>query len=99
MVTTSVQEKKVKHPVLWDEDCRNTETYGISAWPVAYLIGVDGRVIWEGNPQRVVSRSRPKKELLNLLEKELKKVKRLPSPTGAKDPGVAEEVATQPSQP
>lgn len=99
MVAASVQEKKVKHPVLWDEDCRNTDTYGVTAWPVAYVIGVDGRVIWEGNPQRVVSRTGPRRNLVTLLENELKKVDRHPSPTGAKEPGVAEEVEPKPSQP
>ena len=60
--------------MLWDEQCRNTERYGVTAWPVAYLIGTDGRVVWEGNPQRVISRRKPRQQLLALVEAELAKV-------------------------
>lgn len=56
IVTQSVRDKGVPHPVLWDRDCQNTERYGISAWPIAYLIGPDGKVAWEGNPARTIRR-------------------------------------------
>ncbi len=48
----SVERQGVKHLVLWDEDCRNQGRYGIHRWPVAYLIGRDGKVIWEGRPAK-----------------------------------------------
>jgi hypothetical protein len=47
-----VEARDLKHPVLWDADCHNTKTYGVTSWPFAYLIGADGNVFWEGNPSR-----------------------------------------------
>ncbi len=44
----------MKHHVLWDEDCRNHRRYGIRTWPIAFLIGKDGRVMWEGRPSKAV---------------------------------------------
>ncbi len=74
VVTSDVRRKQVTFPVLWDLECRNTEKYGIKAWPMTYLIGVDGRVIWEGNPSRVINRKKSRTQLVKLLENELKKV-------------------------
>ncbi len=75
VVTQAIRDKRVEFPVLWDEQCQNTERYGVRAWPVAYLIGVDGKVIWEGNPARVINRKKPRQQLVGLLENELSKVK------------------------
>jgi thiol-disulfide isomerase/thioredoxin len=51
-----VETKNLMHPVLWDDDCRNTKAYGIKTWPFVYLIGTDGKVFWEGThgPSRVI---------------------------------------------
>ena len=70
-----VREKKIKHAVLWDEDCQNHQNYGVDAWPVAYLIGVDGRVVWEGNPFMTLHRPKRRKKLLNVIENQLKFIK------------------------
>lgn len=78
VVADAVREKKTVHPVLWDDACQNTERYGVTAWPIAYLIGVDGRVIWEGNPQRVINRRKPREQLIKLMETELAKVAAAP---------------------
>ena len=45
-----VEEKGEKFAVLWDKDAKNCLAYGIQAYPQAYLVGVDGTVIWEGLP-------------------------------------------------
>lgn len=49
-VKESVEKSKVKFPVLWDEGGKVTDAYGIKAFPAAYLVGVDGKVLWEGVP-------------------------------------------------
>jgi thiol-disulfide isomerase/thioredoxin len=45
-----VEEKGEKFAVLWDKEAKNCLAYGINAYPQAYLVGVDGTVIWEGLP-------------------------------------------------
>ena len=45
-----VEDKGEKFPVLWDKDAKTCLAYGIQAYPQAYLVGVDGNVIWEGLP-------------------------------------------------
>ncbi len=65
----------LKHPVLWDKDCRNHRQYGLKNWPVAYLVGTDGKVFWEGNPARVVDRPKQLDEFNKRIEMELKKSK------------------------
>lgn len=38
------------YPVLWDEDGKTCDAYGVTKYGTAYLIGADGKVIWGGNP-------------------------------------------------
>ena len=45
-----VEEKEEKFAVLWDKDAKVCLTYGIQAYPQAYLVGADGKVAWEGSP-------------------------------------------------
>lgn len=45
-----VEEKEEKFAVLWDKDAKICLAYGIQAYPQAYLVGVEGKVIWEGIP-------------------------------------------------
>lgn len=70
-----VESQRLKHPVLWDEQRRNTKAYGVSAWPFAYFIGADGKVFWEGNPSRWIRRKQKVKEMRALIERELAKPK------------------------
>ena len=72
LVRESVIKQQVPHRVLWDKDCQNTQAYEIKAWPTAYLVGRDGRVVWEGNPSRIINRKQDYKKLKELLEKQLK---------------------------
>ena len=37
-------------PVVHDPVLTTTRTYGVQAYPTAYLIGKDGTVVWEGIP-------------------------------------------------
>lgn len=65
-----VEEKGEKFPVLWDKDAKTCLAYGIQAYPQAYLVGVEGKVIWEGLPS-------PKNEAIEkLIVDELAKVKK-----------------------
>ncbi len=73
VVKKNAEKLCLKHPVLWDKDCRNHRQYGLKKWPVAYLIGTDGKVFWEGNPARVVNRPEHLREFRKLIEAELKK--------------------------
>ena len=45
-----VEAKEEKFAVLWDKDSKTCLAYGIQAYPQAYLVGVDGKVLWEGIP-------------------------------------------------
>jgi hypothetical protein len=67
----TVETQQLRHPVLWDQDCRNTKRYGIETWPYAFLIGPDGTVFWEGNPARWFRRAKRVQEMRALIEKKL----------------------------
>ena len=45
-----VESHKLPFPVLWDKESKNVGTYKVEGFPAAYLIGVDGKVVWEGHP-------------------------------------------------
>ncbi len=49
-VQAHVAGRRLPFPVLYDQNGGVGETYGIQAYPTAYLIGRDGKVVWEGNP-------------------------------------------------
>ena len=71
-VKRGVAENGVKHPVLWDKDNQNHRNYGIQAWPAAYLLGTEGKVVWEGNPHRLFA-GRDSSRATKILEDALKK--------------------------
>jgi len=75
IVRRDVRKKGVQHHVLWDRDCQNTTNYGVTAWPAAYLIGPDGKVVWNGNPARVVNRRNRLKKLLDQIQEQLDRTK------------------------
>ena len=75
VVRAIVERQHLKHPVLWDKNSRNNKNYGLKKWPVAYLIDTQGKVFWEGNPARVVNRSKAAAALRKLIEEKLKAVK------------------------
>lgn len=75
LVRKSVQKQNLEHFVLWDQDNQNHRAYGVCAWPVAYLIGADGKVVWEGNPNWALDPPRPGcARAVDLMERELNKL-------------------------
>ncbi len=64
-----VEEAKIPHVVLHDVDGQNCKTYGIRGFPSAFLIDVDGKVVWQGFPGAEVE------DLPGIIEPELAKVK------------------------
>ena len=71
VVRKNAEKQALNHPVLWDKNCRNHRNYGLKNWPVAYLVGTDGKVFWEGNPARIVSRPDQVKTLKKTIEAQL----------------------------
>lgn len=69
-VQGDVKKEGLKYPVLWDKDRKNCDVYGIEVFPRAYLIGVDGTVLWEGLPNEKVP------EIEKLMTAEFAKVKK-----------------------
>jgi thiol-disulfide isomerase/thioredoxin len=49
-VKKEVEAKGEKFATLWDKEAKNCLAYGIQGYPQAWLIGVDGKVVWEGIP-------------------------------------------------
>jgi hypothetical protein len=68
-VEDKIEEKKLPYTVIHDQGGKNCRTYGITGYPSAYLIGVDGKVLWEGFPNGDIE------TIEELIHSELKKVK------------------------
>jgi hypothetical protein len=51
----SVESGRVPHPVLHDGAAANVARFEVRAYPVAYVVGRTGKVIWEGTPIRNVA--------------------------------------------
>ena len=49
-VQSHVKSARLPFAVLHDVAGTTSRTYGVRAYPTAYLIGRDGKVIWEGHP-------------------------------------------------
>lgn len=69
-VQKDAKERGTKYAVLWDKDRKNCDTYGVEVFPRAYLIGVDGTVIWEGLPNAKIP------DIERLMDAEFAKVKK-----------------------
>jgi len=68
-----VEQLKLPFPVLWDKDAKNVTAYKVEGMPAAYLIGVDGKVLWEGHPNAKQSEA---DKLEARIKAELEKVKK-----------------------
>ncbi|HVR86223.1 MAG TPA: TlpA disulfide reductase family protein [Planctomycetota bacterium] len=68
-VQKDVKERGTKYAVLWDKERKNCDTYGVEVFPRAYLIGVDGTILWEGLPNSALE------EIEKLMTAEFAKVK------------------------
>ena len=49
-VEDHVRSERLPFAVLYDHKGTTCQNYGVRAYPTAYLIGRDGKVIWEGHP-------------------------------------------------
>ncbi len=68
-----VEHLKLPFAVLWDKEGKNVATYKVEGMPAAYLIGVDGTVVWEGHPN---ARASEAEKLEARIKAELDKVKK-----------------------
>jgi hypothetical protein len=55
-VDKHLQREKVPYAVMYDHDGSFCATYGVIGYPVGYLIGRNGRVVWEDAPHGNQSR-------------------------------------------
>lgn len=46
----ALESKGMRYPVFHDSAGTTIRSYGVRAFPTAYLVGKDGNVLWEGNP-------------------------------------------------
>ncbi|MBI5368635.1 MAG: TlpA family protein disulfide reductase [Planctomycetes bacterium] len=63
-----VAEKKLPFAVAHDAGAKTCSAYGIRGYPSAFLVGVDGKVIWQGFPLPEV------KEIEKLIAAEIAKI-------------------------
>jgi hypothetical protein len=49
-VEAHVKDNKIPFVVVHDDKAATTRKYGVMASPMAYLVGADGVVIWNGHP-------------------------------------------------
>jgi len=63
----------IKHPVIWDRNNALHKSYGVKAWPVAFLIGADGNVFWQGHPALMRGKKDEEKAFRDLLETQLRR--------------------------
>src|SRR5258705_85732 len=75
----AIEKGGVKYPVAWDEDAKTCTAYGVTGYAASFLIGTDGKVVWEGFPVAKPIEEREalvKKELEKVTEEELKKIEK-----------------------
>lgn len=49
-VEEHVRTARLAYPVLYDTSATNTQTYGVRAFPSAFVLDKNGKVVWEGVP-------------------------------------------------
>jgi len=69
-VQKDAKERGTKYAILWDKDRKNCDKYGVEVFPRAYLIGVEGTVLWEGLPNSALE------AIETLMKAEFAKVKK-----------------------
>jgi thiol-disulfide isomerase/thioredoxin len=67
VVKPFVKENNMKYTIGLDVQGKTMRTYGITAIPTAYLIGADGKVIWQGHPSEL--KENQIEEALKMVEK------------------------------
>ena len=77
-VKEHVAKEKLQFPVLYDKGGKVCSFYKVRTYAHAFLIDVDGKVVWEGfpNPRDIhIQRFVTQEFIRERIEKELKKVK------------------------
>lgn len=69
-VQAHVKEKGHPYVTIWDKGDKIVNAYGVKVFPTQYLIGVDGKVLWEGCAEK----PEDAKKVEELIQKELEKV-------------------------
>lgn len=72
------EKTKASYAILFDEDAKNAQAYGVKGFPAAFLIDASGKVVWEGFPVPEL------KEIEKRIEKALSEVKGAQAPEGLK---------------
>jgi hypothetical protein len=78
-VKESVEKGKVKYPTAWDDGGKTCDEYAIAGYAASFLIGTDGKVVWEGFPlgKKIEEREAlVKEQLKKVTAEELKKIEK-----------------------
>lgn len=78
-IKAAVEESGIKYPVAWDAEAKVCSTYAVKGYAASFLIGTDGKVVWEGFPLGAAIEKREelvKKELAKVTAEELKKIEK-----------------------
>ena len=81
--------KPVRHRVLWDERNRNHERFDVHTWPRAWLVDAAGRVVWAGNPHRILRRELEIQTVENLVAVAAEETRRAHRTEGPRFGGLA----------
>lgn len=79
-VEKHVKDKKIPFIVVHDDKAMTTRKYGVRMSPMAYLIGADGTVIWNGHPHAGM-----KDQLEKIIGKAIEDAKKMPKPDASED--------------
>jgi len=65
-----VKKQGKRYPTLWDKGGKVCKSFAVRGYPAAFLVGADGKVIWEGypNPELAMVEERIVKELEKVAE-------------------------------
>ncbi len=86
---TLLARKAVRHRVLWDERNRNHERFDVHTWPRAWLVDAAGRVVWAGNPYRILRREPEIQTVENLVAVAAEETRRAYRTDGLRPGGLA----------
>jgi hypothetical protein len=82
-----VKKSKKTYPVLWDQGGKTCRSYAVRAYPTAFLIGPDGKVLWSGIPLQAGVEALEKRIQKALKTVDLEALKKKDSPFLRTKPG------------
>ena len=65
-----MKKQKIDYPILFDSGGRMWKELGLRGYPTAFLIGRDGKVVWEGFLHGTSNRKRVQSLIVQEIEKE-----------------------------